>query len=192
MQLFCHWQWHINAWAAGVLLTLSTLATPCLAACTAGSYFNSTACVPCPAGRYGATTTLTTALCSGPCPVGTFSIDASAACTRCPASTPFSSPGGGSCYAACPDATWAPWLDVAGVEGAHSCLKRFSSSMLSFDAAQANCSAIGSTGRIHLLTSRQVCAYSAKRKSLCLLSLCCRDRSLNDHNFCELLQTADN
>ncbi len=164
-----------------------TFTTGCLQ-CPPGSYSAGGAvggCTLCPPGTFGNTTGLTTPACSGNCSAspgygcpagstnssavmcaaGRYSSIGAGSCSQCPSSTPFSSPGSGSCYAACPDATWTPWLDTAGVEGAHSCLKRFSSSMLSFDAALANCSAIGSTGRIHLLTSRQVC----ERKSLCLL-----------------------
>ena len=126
----------------------------------------------CPAGATNSTAVL--------CGAGQYSASGAGSCTQCPTSAPFSSAGSGTCYAACPDATWTPWLDVAGVEGAHSCLKRFSSSLLSFDAALANCSAIGSTGRIHLLTSRQVLSlihFVSLPPSLTYISLCRPGRS---------------
>jgi hypothetical protein len=92
------------------------------------------------------------------CLSGYYYDEAGASCSMCPTTTPFSDGLGtasSSCYSACPDASWTPWLDTGGVEGAHSCFKRvliFSS----FDTAQASCAAIGTSGRIHLLTSRQV------------------------------------
>jgi hypothetical protein len=120
--------------------------------CPAGLYSVGGAvggCTQCPPGTFGSSPGLSIPGCSGNCSTG----------YACPAgstngsNTPFSSPGSGSCFAACPDATWTPWVDTAGVEGAHSCFKRFSGG-LSWTAASAACVALG--GGSHLLTSRQV------------------------------------
>ena len=143
--------------------------------CAVGRYSLSgwSTCSDCPAGRFGGTAGLTTASCSGncsagyACPAGStnstavlcgagqYSVSGSGSCTSCPASAPFSSAGSGGCFAACPDATWTPWIDSAGVEGAHSCFKRVSASgALSWTAARAACVALGRGS--HLLTSCQV------------------------------------
>ncbi len=66
----------------------STSPTPALSICDRGSYSLSGrgACTMCPAGSFGATTGLTTALCSGLCGVGKFSADGSQQCSTCQAS----------------------------------------------------------------------------------------------------------
>jgi hypothetical protein len=145
--------------------------------CSAGLYGASTGLTTagcsgqCAAGRFGSVSGLSSSLCEGACSagyrcplgsvnatavicgVGQYSLAGSSSCTQCPSSTPFSSPGSGGCYAACPDATWTAWLDSAGVEGAHSCFKLVSAG-LSWTAASAACKNLG--GGSHLLTSRQV------------------------------------
>jgi hypothetical protein len=149
----------------------STNATAVL--CAAGTYSQASAgsCTNCPAGLYGGNAGLSSSLCEGACSAGyacpagstnatavmcaagQYSSSGASSCTQCPTSEPFSSPGSGSCYAACPDATWTAWLDVAGVEGAHSCFKPIASAS-TWTAANATCVTLGSGS--HLLTSRQV------------------------------------
>jgi hypothetical protein len=151
-----------------------SFATGCLQ-CPPGSYSVGGAvggCTLCPPGTFGSSSGLTSPACSGncsagyACPTGSmntilcaagqYSLSGAGSCTLCPASTPFSSPGSGSCYSACPDATWSAWLDRAGVEGAHSCLKRIAGTVLvSWSAASALCGSYWGRGS-HLLTSRQV------------------------------------
>jgi hypothetical protein len=144
--------------------------------CPVGRYSLSgwSACVDCPAGRFGGTAGLPSASCTGncsagyACPAGSsnstavlcgagqYSVSGSGSCTSCPASAPFASAGSvgsGSCYTACPDATWTAWVDVAGVEGAHSCFKRVAANV-AWSTANASCMSLG--GGSHLLTSRQV------------------------------------
>jgi hypothetical protein len=175
--------------------------TGCLQ-CPAGLYSVGGAvggCTQCPPGTFGSSPGLSTPACSGNCstaagsaclagstsatgtlcPVGQYSPSGASSCTLCPSPTPFSSPGSGSCFAACPDATWTPWVDVGGVEGAHSCFKRFSDG-LSWTAASEACVALG--GGSHLLTSRQVsirdqfrvCSKQRRyRRGAVVLSLMC-------------------
>ena len=58
-------------------------------ACPRGSYSvgGSTSCTLCAAGRFGASTGLTNASCSGLCPIGQYSTDGAVACSPCPAGT---------------------------------------------------------------------------------------------------------
>jgi hypothetical protein len=145
--------------------------------CSAGSYGSSTGLTTagcsgqCAAGRFGSVSGLSSSSCEGACiagyacpagstngsaamcAAGQYSPSGASSCTQCPSPTPFSSPGSGSCFAACPDATWTAWLDVGGVEGAHSCFKPIASAS-TWTAANASCVALG--GGSHLLTSRQV------------------------------------
>ncbi len=143
------------------------------AVCPVGRYSQSGwgSCNLCAAGSFGGTEGLTSPACSGncsagyACPAGStnatavmcsagqYSLSGAGSCALCPASAPFSSPGSASCYSACPDATWIAWLDAAGVEGAHSCLKRVTATA-TWSGSNATCVAleVGS----HLLTSRQV------------------------------------
>jgi hypothetical protein len=53
----------------------------------------------------------------------------------------------------CLDTTWTLWLDSRGMEGLHSCFKRYSTNV-AWATANSNCQALGAN--IHLLTSRQV------------------------------------
>jgi hypothetical protein len=124
---------------------------------------------PCPAGS------MCPAGSSAPilCPAGSYSLASAGACTVCPPSAPYS-PVGSVSSAACTSCTarceaglhgvyacpavsttdeWLVWLDVAGVEGNHSCL-RYNSSGTTFVAAAAACGA--HTPGAHLLTSVQV------------------------------------
>jgi hypothetical protein len=125
--------------AAGSFGGMEGLTSPaCSGNCSAG--------YACPAGSTNATAVM--------CSAGQYSLSGAASCALCPASAPFSSPGSASCYSACPNATWTAWLDAAGVEGAHSCLKRVTAASATWSTANASCAALG--GRSHLLTSRQV------------------------------------
>lgn len=117
-------------------------------ACAPGRYSlgGSATCVQCPAGVYGATMALASAACSGSCaagyvcpsgsttptatlcPAGQYSLAGASVCTACPSTSPYSLPASTSmaaCTSVCPDGTWTLWLDASGVEGAHSCIKRF-------------------------------------------------------------------
>ena len=77
-------------------------------------------------------------------------------CAACPVSKPYAPAGSMSssaCVSLCPDSTWTLWLDTRGVEGLHSCFKRYST-YVAWATANSNCQALGAN--IHLLTSRQV------------------------------------
>ncbi len=120
-----------------VVLCASTTLRLGTAACAVGQYDSGGGvCVNCAPGQYGAMT--------GPSP----------GCFPCIAPTPFSNPGQTTCYGGCPDPSWTTvWLDVGGVEGAHSCLKLIYGG-LTWDAAKTGCETLGSG--VHLLTTAQV------------------------------------
>lgn len=120
---------------AVVALCLASQWHLCAAVCPLGRYDPGTGvCQDCSPGQYGAL--------SGVVP----------SCLPCTPPSPFSNAGQTSCYGGCPDLTWTTWVDVAGVEGAHSCVKLVSGS-LSWAQAQASCSSLG-TG-VHLLSAKQ-------------------------------------
>lgn len=120
-------------------LLLLELEAPLVAAvCTLGQYDSGGGvCVACPAGQFGTM--------SGANPV----------CSPCTAPTPFSNAGETSCYGGCPDLTWTPWVDAAGVEGAHSCVKVLTG-LGGYDWTQAQAACTGVGAGVHLLSARQV------------------------------------
>jgi hypothetical protein len=96
-------------------------------------------------------------------------------CTACPAAKPYAPVGSMSssaCVALCPDSTWTLWLDTQGVEGLHSCFKRFSTSV-SYAVATGACQLLGSN--VHLPTARQVWAsVCGLQPAVC--RACCQSR----------------
>jgi hypothetical protein len=157
--------------------------------CDLGRYSTggSMPCTVCPSGTFGSSPGLSSSGCSGNClagyacpsgstnstsvlcPAGTYSLPRAGSCTTCSAGTYSQSSGSpslASCVLICPDTTWSLWLDTAGVEGVHSCYKRFSS-LVTWQTANDTC--LGLAPGAHLLTSRQVPTICGK--SSCLPAL---------------------
>jgi hypothetical protein len=123
------------------------------------------------------------------CPAGKFSSPTSSTCTSCFVDTPYSRPGSGSAASCtdcasgcdgtfglsltvppCANTDWTVWTDTAGVEGAHSCIRRFSDGV-SWEAAKSNCYALGQD--VHMLSTKQVWCHARGCVSHDLLAAWC-------------------
>ncbi len=109
--------------------------------CEAGTFFNGSDCIICPAGTYSDPGAVN---CT-PCSPGHSSNPGAAACVlvSCPATS---------------SGLWMVYNDVSGVEGNGSCVM-FLNSTGSFEEAAAKCRDLGSG--VHLVSSRQSAKVSA-------------------------------